>query len=196
MKRSESAIVSTLASTPASTRRAAPVVSATLLAAALATVVVACGYHAAGHSDLLPKTIQSVCIPAFKNSSMKYKLADRLPEALSMEFIARTRYHITTDCANADAVLTGYINNYLYYPTVFDPTTGRASAVDMRLYLTVSLTERATKKVLFTRSNMEVRERYEISVDPRAYFDESDAGLARVAKTVAQQLVSAILENF
>jgi outer membrane lipopolysaccharide assembly protein LptE/RlpB len=192
MKFNVSAIVSMLLST----RRAAAVVPAALVAAALVSVVSACGYHAAGHSDLLPKTIQTVCIPAFRNTSMKYKLSDRLPEALSMEFISRTRYHITTDCANADAVLNGSVNNYLYYPTVFDPTTGRASAVDMRLYLTVSLVERATKKVLFTRANMEVRERYEISVDPRAYFDESDAALARVAKTVAQQLVSAILENF
>jgi len=177
------------------------IVSAAGMAAGLATavlvsVVAACGYHVAGHSDLLPKTIQSVCIPAFTNSSVKYKLADRLPEALSREFISRTRYHITTDCGNADAVLRGSINNYQYYPTVFDPTTGRASAVDMRLYLTVNLTERATKKVLFSRTNMEVRERYEISVDPRAYFDESDAALDRVAKTVAQQLVSSILENF
>jgi hypothetical protein len=187
MKCNASAIVPTLFCS----RRAAA-----LLAAALASILCSCGYHAAGHSDLLPKTIQTVCIPAFQNSSMKYKLTDRLPEALSMEFISRTRYHITTDCANADAVLNGSINRYLYYPTVYDPVSGRASAVDMRLYMTVSLVERATRKVLFTRANMEVRERYEISVDPRAYFDESDAALARVAKTVAQQLVSAILENF
>src|SRR5580692_2057612 len=109
---------------------AAAVVSAGVFAATLASVVSACGYHAAGHSDLLPKTIQSVCIPAFRNASMKYKLADRLPEALSVEFISRTRYHITTDCANADAVLNGSINRYLYYPTVYDPVSGRASAVD------------------------------------------------------------------
>ena len=192
MKLDGSAILSMLVSMLVSMGRAAALVPAAVAIAALGS----CGYHAAGHSDLLPKTIQSVCIPAFKNSSMKYKLTDRLPEAISREFISRTRYHITTDCANADAVLNGSVNNYLYYPTVFDPTTGRASAVDMRLYLTVSLVERVTKKVLFTRANLEVRERYEISVDPRAYFDESDAALARVATTVAQQLVSAILENF
>jgi hypothetical protein len=159
-------------------------------------VLGSCGYHAAGHADLLPKTIQSVCIPAFTNATVRYKLTDRLPEALSREFISRTRYKIVTDCNAADAVLRGSVNNYLYYPTVFDPTTGRASAVDMRVYLTVTLTERVTSKVLFKRVNMEARERYEISVDPRAYFDESDAGLDRVAKTVAQQLVTGILENF
>ncbi len=155
-----------------------------------------CGYHVAGHTNLLPATLHSVCIPAFTNATMHYKLTDHLPEALAREFIARTKYRIVPDCAAADASVRGSVNNYLYFPTVTDPTTGRASAVDTRVYLTVTMTERATNKVLFTRSNMEVRERYEISVDPRAYFDESDAALDRVAKTVAQQLVTAILENF
>ena len=162
----------------------------------LAVLLSSCGYHVAGHTNLLPKTLNSVCIPAFTNLTTHYKLTDHLPEALSREFIARTRYHIVPDCGSADAMLRGSVNNYLYFPTVTDPTTGRASAVDTRVYMTVTLTERATSKVLFTRTNMEVRERYEISVDPRAYFDESDAALDRVARTVAQQLVTAILENF
>lgn len=162
----------------------------------LATVLGACGYHVAGHSDLAPKGISTVCIPAFSNSTVRYKLTDHLPEAISRELIARTRYRIVSDCATADAVLRGSVNNYLYFPTVFDPTTSRASAVDLRVYLTAALTERATNKTLFRRSNMEVRERYEISVDPRAYFDESDAALNRVARSVAQQLVTAMLSNF
>ena len=162
----------------------------------LAVTLSSCGYHVAGHTNLLPATLHSVCIPAFTNATMHYKLTDHLPEALSREFIARTKYRIVSDCGAADASVLGSVNNYLYFPTVTDPTTGRASAVDTRVYLTVTMTERATHKVLFTRSNMEVRERYEISVDPRAYFDESDAALDRVAKTVAQQLVTAILENF
>ena len=166
---------------------------------ALACLVVslsACGYHAAGHTDLIPKTIHTVCIPAFGNSTIRYKLSDRMPEAVAREFLSRTRYHIVSDCNTADAVLRGSIYNYLYYPTVFDPTTGRASAVDFRVYLTVTFTERISQKVLFTRPNMEVRERYEISVDAAAYVDESDAALNRLSKDVAQQLVTSILSNF
>ena len=96
--------------------------------------------------------------------------------------ISRTKYHIVSDCGSADAVLRGAVTNYLYFPTVTDPTTGRASAVDIRVFLNVTFTERATGKVLFNRPAMEVRERYEISIDPRAYFDESDAALDRVAR--------------
>jgi hypothetical protein len=162
----------------------------------MALSLASCGYHVAGHTNLLPKTLQTVCIPPFGNATVRYKLTDRLPEALSKELISRTRYRIVTDCGAADAALRGSVNNYLYFPTVTDPSTGRASAVDVRVYMSVNLTERATNKVLFTRPSMEVRERYEISIDPRAYFDESDAALDRVARTVAQQLITAILENF
>ena len=155
-----------------------------------------CGYHVAGHADLMPKTIHTICIPAFQNATTRYKLTDRLPEAIAREFIARTRYQIVSDPNTADAVLRGSVLRYLPYATVADPVTGRATAVDLRVYLQVSLTERATGKVLFTRPNLEVRERYEVSVDPLAYFDESDAALERASKQVAATLVSAILENF
>ena len=62
--------------------------------------------------------------------------------------------------------------------------------------LRVTLTDRATGKVLFSRPSMEIRERYEISVDQRAYFEESDIALERMNRSTARSLVSAILENF
>jgi hypothetical protein len=167
-----------------------------LVVAALALVTSSCGYHVAGHSDLLPKTLETICIPAFSNATTRYKLTDRMPEALAKEIISRTRYHVVSDPNQADAVLRGSIMNYISYATVADPTTGRATAVDLRVYLQVSLVERKTSKVLFSRPGMEVRERYEISVDPRAYFDESDAALERASKQVAAQIVTAILSNF
>jgi hypothetical protein len=167
-----------------------------LALALFALSLTSCGYHIAGHSDLLPKTIQTICVPAFSNAITRYKLTDRMPEAVAKELISRTRYHIVSDPNKADAVLRGSIMNYISYATVADPITGRATAVDLRVYLQVSLVERVTGKVLFSRPSLEVRERYEISVDPRAYFDESDAALDRASKQVAAQIVTAILENF
>jgi outer membrane lipopolysaccharide assembly protein LptE/RlpB len=166
------------------------------LAGAFALLLAACGYHTAGHADLMPKTIQSVCIPAFKNASSRYKLTDRLPEAISREFIARTRYSIVSDCAQADAVLTGSVLNYLANQTVVPVATGRATAADVHVILTVTFTERATGKVLYNNTNFGVNERYEISTDPIAYFEESDAGLNRVAVQVSRMVVSAILNKF
>lgn len=156
----------------------------------------ACGYRVAGHTDLLPKSINTICVPAFANVTTRYKLSDELPEAIAREFISRSRYKVISDLNTCDAILKGAVVNYIHYPTVADPVTGRATEVDLRVYMRVSLVERATGKVLFTRPNLEVRERYEISLDPKAYFEESDAALARASKDVAQQIVTAILTDF
>jgi len=155
-----------------------------------------CGYHVSGHADLLPRSIHSIAIPAFANNSMRYKLTEQLPEAITREFITRTRYQIVPDPGAADAVLTGTVTGYNSYPTTYDPVTGRASAVQLSVLLNVTLRERATSAVLFSRERMEFRGRYEISVDQSAYFEESDAALGRLSRDVARTLVSAILERF
>jgi hypothetical protein len=164
--------------------------------AMLAVLLSSCGYQTAGHADLVPKSINSIAIPAFTNLGTRYKLTDRLPEAIAQEFITRTRYRIVPDANGADAVLQGIVTNYQAFPTVLDPSTGRASAVDLRVYLQITLTERASGKVIFRRPNMEVRDRYQISVDPAAFFEESEPALERASRQTARQIVSAILENF
>ena len=42
-----------------------------------------CGYHVAGKADLVPKTVNTIAIPAFGNITTRYKLTDHLPEAIS-----------------------------------------------------------------------------------------------------------------
>jgi hypothetical protein len=166
------------------------------LVPALTFTLVSCGYHVAGHGDLMPKEIHTICIPAFKNASSRYKLSDHLPEAISREFIARTHYQIISDTSTCDAILNGSVLNYMANQTVVPVSTGRAVAADVHVILSVTLTERATGKVLYSNLNFDQRERYEISVDPIAYFEESDAGLNRVATQTARKVVSEILNKF
>jgi hypothetical protein len=155
-----------------------------------------CGYSVAGRGETLPKTLHTIAIPAFGNITTRYKLTDRLPEAISREFITRTRYRVISHPNSADAVLTGAVNNYTSYPVVLDPATNRAAAVEVHVVMQVKLTERATGKVLFDRSRLEISERYEISLDPTQYFEESDDALDRASKVAARQVVSAILNAF
>jgi hypothetical protein len=155
-----------------------------------------CGYHTGGHADLIPDTIKTVAVPPFANGSVRYKLTDRLPEAIAREFLTRTRYRVVTDVNTADAILHGTVINYVSYPTVFDPATGRASLAEVHLNLRVTLTDRATGKELFSRPSFEIRERYQISIVADNYFEESDDALDRVSKIAARQVVSGILENF
>ena len=155
-----------------------------------------CGYRVAGRADTLPRSLHSIAIPAFANSTNRYKLTEQLPAAVAREFIARTRYQIVPDVNAADAVLTGAVVGYNAYPTTYDPVTGRASAAQLSVLLDVTLRERATGTVLFSRERMEFRERYEVSVDPDTYFEESDAALGRLSRDVARTLVGAVLERF
>jgi hypothetical protein len=164
--------------------------------AAIALVAPSCGYHMAGRADLVPKSIHTIAIPAFSNATTRYKLTDQLPEDIAREFIVRTRYRIVPDPKTADAVLEGTVLTYTSFPTVFDPTTSRASAVEVHVTMRVSLVERATGKLLYNRPNFEVRERYQIATDPSAFFEESDSAVARASRQTARQVVSSILENF
>ncbi len=155
-----------------------------------------CGYRISGRSGALPKHVKTIAIPAFGNATTRYKLTQHLPSALIREFISRTRYQVVADPAAADAVVEGWVSQYMSYPVVFDPATGRASTVQINVILGITLRDRASGAVLFSNPNLEVRERYELSVDQRAYFEESDAALDRASREIARRVVSAILEHF
>jgi hypothetical protein len=160
----------------------------------LSALLTGCGYHVSGHGDLMPKTIKTIAIPAFSNLTSRYKLARLLPTDIGRELISRTHYAIVSDPNQADAVLTGTLNNFAAYPTI--SANGRSTVVEAVVTLRVTLTDRATGAVLFTRNGAEFRERYEISIDPKAYFDESGTAMDRLSKSVARSVVSAILEKF
>lgn len=166
------------------------------LAAAALSAALGCGYHVSGRADLLPKNIRTIAVPAFGNATTRYRLADHLSGAVTREFLTRTRYRIVADPNEADAILQGSLVNYSSYPAVFDPATGRASGVLMAATLQIVLRDRATGAVIFARPSMEIRERYEIAIDPRAYFEESDTAVERMSRDVARSIVSAVLEKF
>ena len=155
-----------------------------------------CGYHIAGQGALMPKNIKTIAVPAFGNITVRYQLARLLPADIAREFLSRTHYAIVADPNEADAVLEGVVTNFAFYPTVTDPATGRATAAQVVVTLRLTLTDRATKKVLFSRLGAEFRQQYEISVDPAAYFDETGTAMQRVSRDVARSVVSAILEGF
>jgi hypothetical protein len=163
---------------------------------AIATLT-SCGYHVSGSgkTNLLPATVQTIAIPGFSNVTTVYKVTDMLSEAVTREFISRTKYHVNADPSTADATLRGYVTQISTFPTVYDPVTFRAANVEVHVNLRVTLTDRSGK-VLFERPGFEVRERYEVSVDPKVYFDESEDAMRRLSKDVAKTVVSAILENF
>jgi outer membrane lipopolysaccharide assembly protein LptE/RlpB len=166
------------------------------LAAALACAMAlaGCGYHVAGVTNLLPTEIHTIAVVPWGNASTQYKLADYLAEAVSREMTTRTRYRIIADPAKADAVLSGSVVNLTAAATVADPI-GRSTGAQLFVQIQVRLMDK-NGRILFERPNLDFRERYEISVDPKQYFDESGAALSRLSRDVARTVVSAVLENF
>lgn len=155
-----------------------------------------CGYKVGGKADLLPSTVRTIAIPAFSNASTRYKLTEQIPSALTREFLSRTRYRIVADPREADAVLEGAVSNIMSAPTIFDQATGRAAGIQVSVFLNVKMIDRPTGKVLYQRQGMEVRQRYEVSIEEREFFDESSMALQRLSQEVARQVVSSVLAAF
>ncbi len=158
--------------------------------------LISCGYHAGGKADLVPKGIETIAIPAFLTPTTRYKLVDVLPEQIAREFKARTRFHIVDDPSVADAVLNARLNSVQISPAVSDPSSGKATSINISVNLAVTLVERATGRVVYTRPSFGFRQSYEVALDPHQVFDESGPALDRVSRDVARDVVSSIVENF
>lgn len=164
------------------------------LAAALAGT--ACGYRVAGQATRLPPDVKVIAIPAFENKTPWMRLEQRLTAAVMREFLQRTRYEVAGDPEQADAVLRGTVLSATSAPVIFDPATGRASAVTVEVSVDVELRDRRTQKVLYADKDWIFREQYEITSDLDSFFEERDPALERLARDFAASLVSAVVESF
>lgn len=155
-----------------------------------------CGYHVAGKADLMPKSVQTIAIPAFSTLSTRYRLGDILPQEIGREFTERTRFRVVSDPSMADAVLNGTINTVQVFPNIVDPGSVKATMVQATVVLTVTLLQRSTGRVLFSRPNWAVHESYQVATDPHQFFDESGPAFDRLGRDVARDVVSSVVENF
>lgn len=145
---------------------------------------------------MVPKGIQTIAVPPFANTTTHYALTDQLSKAISRELMERTRFHVDNDAGSADAVLKGSINRVSAYPVISDPTTAKATTMQLSVNVAVELVERATGKVLYANKSLDVRTYYQIAIDPHQYFDESGPALDRLTRELAASVVSSVVENF
>ena len=158
----------------------------------------------------MPPGLKVIAVPALKNDTPRYRIEQRMTEAVVHEFVARTKYRIVASEDSADAVLLGEITSFEAIPVVFDTTlppntstappsnttSARATTMLISMHMKVSLEERETKKVLYKNDDYLFREPYEISTDPSKFFDEQGPALERMSRDFAARLVSDVLENF
>ena len=175
---------------------------ATILLAS--AVLSGCGYHVAGRSDALPKTIHVIAVPAIENRTTSYRIEQRLTAATIHEFLVRTNYKAVSAPESGDAVLRGKVLTLEAVPLIFvstpatatTPAITRATTMLVTMKCEVTLTEATTQKVLYHSDNFVFRNEYEISSDVKSFFEEQDPALDRMAQDFAKRLVAAVTENF
>lgn len=170
-------------------------VAAPLLAVALCATLVGCGYHTAGHANLLPSDLRTIAIPAFVNQTQTYKVEQTLTASVVQEFATRTNYHITSDSKNADATLHGAVLSTYTTPLTYDTKTGRASSILVIVSLNVSLKDRQGR-VLYQNPSYTFREQYQVSQELSSFFEEDSPAFQRLSRDFARTLVSNVLEAF
>ncbi len=182
------------------------------LCASAALILSSCGYRVGGTASQLPPGLKVIAVPALKNDTTRYRVEQRMTEAVVHEFIARTKYRIVSSEDSADAVLHGEITTFEAIPSVFDTTpatntgtssvpavnvtTARATTMLISVHMKVLLEESGTKRVLYKNDDYLFREPYEISTDPSKLFDEQGPALDRLSRDFAARLVADVLENF
>lgn len=166
-----------------------------LAIAALCLLGAGCGYHTAGHSNLLPPDLRTLAVPAFVNQTQTYKIEQMLTAAVVQEFTTRTKYHITADAHSADAVLHGTVLSTYTTPLTYDTKTGRAATVLVIVSMKVSLADRQGR-VLYQNPSYVFREQYQISEDLGSFFEEDSPAFQRLSHDFARTLVSNVMEAF
>jgi hypothetical protein len=175
-----------------------------LLTAYAFCAVAGCGYHVAGRSDSLPKSIHVIAVPAIENKTSSYRIEQRLTAATIHEFLAATNYKVISIPDGGDAVLRGKVLTLEAVPLLFTTTnststtatTTRATTMLVTMKCEVTLTDSSTQKVLYHTDNFIFRNEYEISTDVKSFFEEQDPALDRMALDFAKRLVAAVTENY
>jgi len=161
-----------------------------------ALFLIGCGYHVAGRGSRLPPSVKTIAVPALENRTTRYRIEQRLTEAVIHELLARTSFRVVSDPTAADAVLRGKITGFESSAVLFDTATGRATTLLVTVHAQVRLEDRESHNVLYRNDDFLFREPYEISTDVGSFFEEQDPALDRLARDFAAKLVAAILENF
>jgi hypothetical protein len=193
--------------------------------AALATLALGgCGYHVAGRTNALPKTIHVIAVPTMENKSTTFKIEQKLTAATIHEFLAKTNFKIVSDPNGGDAVLTGKVLSVEILPLLFEeqpeqqtpgspppttppPTIAQATAMIVTMKCEVTLTERDNDKVLYHTNNFVFRNEYQLATEGtsatgasrsavESFFQESDPAFDRMARDFATTLVTAVTENY
>ena len=166
-----------------------------LVAITLALLIDVCGYKPAGKGRSLPANVKTIAVPVFQNSSLKYRVEQRFTHAVIEEILKRARaIRITQNPDEADAILSGDIRSFRAAGSILDER-GRTRVWDVRIITAITLRDQHTRKILYQDQRLSFDGEYELSDDPKSFFNEENPAVDRIAKDFAQSLVTTIMEG-
>jgi outer membrane lipopolysaccharide assembly protein LptE/RlpB len=155
-----------------------------------------CGYHAVGAATHLPPDVKTLSVPVFATRTETYHSETVMTGAVIREFAARTRFRVTpSENSDADAVLRGTILKETIAPLTYNASTQESSSFLITMVVSVTLTGR-DGKLLYENKNYVFRQQYQSTTDLPTFLRENPAGLERLSREFARQLVSDVLEGF
>lgn len=167
------------------------------LAAVLAASAVAagCGYALVGRGSNLPADVKNVHLKPFENQTARAQVEQILTRALAEELVTRQRFAVVSDAAQADAELSGAVQNFAVTPVTFDEQ-GRATEYEISIVAKVSFKRTGSDDVLWASDRYLFRQNYPVDVSQAGYFDRETLAIEEVAGKFAETMVSDLLEGF
>ncbi|HZT73525.1 MAG TPA: LPS assembly lipoprotein LptE [Terriglobales bacterium] len=161
-----------------------------------ALALAGCGYGLADHVHALPPNVHSIAVPGLANRTRVPRLAQMISSGIVDELVRRTHYRVQPGLAGSDAVLRGVVTALDATPVTFDPNNGHATTVELTVHLRVWLVDQLTGKDLYRNDDLVFHDQYQISSESATLFEEDPAAYERLSRTIAADVVSAILEGF
>jgi hypothetical protein len=158
--------------------------------------ITGCGYHTLGSASHMPPDVKTLAVPVFATNTEAYHTETVMTNAVIREFATRTRLRvIPNEGGDADAVLHGTILKEYVAPLTYNASTQQSSSFLITIVVSVTLNGR-DGKVLFENKNYVYREQVQSTADLPTFIVENPAGLERLSREFAQQLVADVLEGF
>ena len=153
-----------------------------------------CGYHFKGKENNLPKDIQTVAIPIFKNNTTETNIENYFTNALIAQFVRGKELKIT-DVDHADAIIYGTLTEY-HNDTLTYANGGKVSQYRVRVVANVSLVRAKTGKVIWRAKHLSEFEDYDASTNTIVNEARKKKAIQKLAKFMAEIIHDRMLENF
>lgn len=143
----------------------------------------------------LPSRIRTIAVPAFENAALRYKIESRFTEAVINEIVRHGRgLRVQSEPEGADAVIDGVVKSFSFSGVLLDER-GRSRIFEVTITAAVTVRDQTENRVLYDNQNYVFRGEFEFSNDPRAFFNEEDPAVQRVARSFAENLVSTLVNG-